>query len=278
MGNAFLIQVNAGSYRRLLESNSYENDAWMRKQRDRAQGDVEVGDALYFYCTGDVPQYYLSLACRGLVENVSPEKTLIGVTDLRWFKAPLSRDRIRQLVNDGELEDAFNGCGAQGFNIARLQLETPAKLEQLLESLVSVPAAGPGALDGLIETKLEEYIVQHWSEIDFGANLELYREDGDSVGQQYDTEVGRIDLLCSDRDSGDIVVIELKRGRPSDEVIGQLARYMGWARARIANGRPVKGIILAPDFDLRLRYAAQAIPGVQLLKYQTRFEITPEPI
>lgn len=278
MSNAFLIQVNAGSYRRLLDSNTYENDAWMRKQRDRAHGDLEVGDTLYFYCTGDVPQYSLSLACRALVETVSPDKTLIGVADLRWFKAPLARDRIRQLVNDGEFEEAFSGCGAQGFNIARLQLETPTKLEQLLESLVSVPAAAPGALDGLIETKLEEYIVQHWTEIDFGANLELYREAGDAVGQQYDTEVGRIDLLCSDRDSGDIVVIELKRGRPSDEVIGQLARYMGWARARIANGRQVKGIILAPDFDLRLRYAAQAIPGVQLLKYQTRFEITPEPL
>ena len=45
------------------------------------------------------------------------------------------------------------------------------------------------------------------------------------VGQQYNTGlVGTIDLLCEDEESGDLVVIELKRGRPSDEVAGQLAR------------------------------------------------------
>ena len=94
------------------------------------------------------------------------------------------------------------------------------------------------------------------------------------VGQQYNTGlVGTIDLLCEDEESGDLVVIELKRGRPSDEVAGQLARYVGWAQKHLADGRRVRGVILAPAFDDKLRYAASAIPDTTLLRYQTKFEV-----
>ena len=148
-----------------------------------------------------------------------------------------------------------------------------------MEAREGPPARRAGPLDALIETKLEDYIVQNWPEIDFGSRLRLYVEDGEAVGQQYDTgEIGRIDLLCEDVDSGDCVIIELKKGRPSDEVVGQLARYMGWAQERIAQGRKVRGIVLAPDFDAKLRYAARAIPGVELLRYKIRFEIYSEGI
>ena len=121
---------------------------------------------------------------------------------------------------------------------------------------------------------MEQWLVEHWKEVDFGSKLKLYEEDGEAVGQQYRTgEVGTIDLLCEDEESGDIVVIELKRGRQSDEVVGQLARYVGWTQTHLANGRRVRGIILAPQFDEKLRYAAAAIPNSKLLRYQTRFDV-----
>ena len=277
MANTFLIQINRNSYKKLTEQDEYENSAWARRHRDRAQGEVESGDTMVFYCTGDVPQYSLSLAFSAPVESVSSDKTAIHFGDIRWFPNPTPRDRILEMVNNGELEEAFQSCGAQGFNITRLQPDSLPRVLQIVEaSERSIPRTGP--LDALIETKLEEYIVQHWSEVDFGARLQLYMEDGEAVGQQYDTgEIGRIDLLCENLDSRDFVIIELKKGRPSDEVIGQLARYMGWVQERLAQGRQVRGIVLAPDFDAKLRYAARAIPGVQLLRYQTRFEIHPEP-
>ena len=135
----------------------------------------------------------------------------------------------------------------------------------------------PDPLDRLIETKLEQWLVEHWDDIDFGQKLVIYTESGEAVGQQYDTGiVGRIDLLCEAEESNNLVVIELKRGRPSDEVVGQLARYIGWVKQNLANGREVNGIILAPEFDDRLRYAASAIPGTLLLRYQTRFEVHPD--
>lgn len=279
MANAFLVQINEHSYKRLVETGTYENPAWARKRRDSAQGEVEPGDTILFYCTGGVPQHFLSLAFSAPVESISPDKTLIHLGESRWFRSPLPRDRILELVSNGDLEEAFQSCGAQGFNIAKLQPESLPAISQLVEAREGPPPRPVGPLDALIETKLEDYIVQNWSEIDFGSRLRLHEEDGEPVGQQYDTgEIGRIDLLCEDVDSGDCVIIELKKGRPSDEVVGQLARYMGWAQERIAQGRKVRGIVLAPDFDAKLRYAARAIPGMELLRYKTRFEIHPEDI
>lgn len=177
----------------------------------------------------------------------------------------------------GDLEEVFQSCGAQGFNIAKLQPDSPGKILDLAEGGEAVFIQKPGPLDALIETKLEDYMVANWPKINFGAKLRIYVEANEPVGQQYDTgDIGRIDLLCEDTDSKDLVILELKKGRPSDEVIGQLARYMGWAQEKLANGRKVRGIVLAPDFDAKLRFAARAIPGVQLMRYEIRFEIRPE--
>ena len=137
------------------------------------------------------------------------------------------------------------------------------------------PSGSPA--DRLIEIHLEQWLVDHWDQVDFGAPLRLYEEDGESTGQQYDTgDVGFIDLLCEDTSSNSIVVIELKRGRSSDAVMGQLARYMGWVKEHLANGRDVEGVVLTPEYNKKLRYAAKAVPGSRLLRYETQFKTYPE--
>src|SRR4051794_34128074 len=44
-------------------------------------------------------------------------------------------------------------------------------------------------------------------------------------------------FLCEDLESGSLVVVELKRGLPSDRVVSQTARYMGWVDENLADGR-----------------------------------------
>ena len=79
---------------------------------------------------------------------------------------------------------------------------------------------------------------------------------------------GRIDLLCKDTE-GNLVVIELKRDSSSDQVVGQLLRYMGYVKENhLGKGKIVRGIIVAHDADERLRLALQAIPNVELKLYK----------
>ena len=98
-------------------------------------------------------------------------------------------------------------------------------------------------------------------------------EDGEP-GHQLSTPVGRLDFLCRDTATGALVVIELKRGRPSDRVVGQAARYMGWVRAHIAREQqPVEGIIVAHEQDEQLAYAVSVVPELSILTYRIDFAL-----
>ena len=180
------------------------------------------------------------------------------------------------LIREGE------GVAAQV--LVKLGAELPKVREQvnLLLSGYS-PASGAGPVekagpadDRLPESQLEQWLVDNWDQVDFGAPLRLYEEGGQPSGRQYDTGVaGRTDLLCEDTSSGALVVMGIKREEQSDDVVTRLVRHMGWVREHLADGRLVEGVVLTPTLDETLHYAAMAIPGVRLLRYETRFEIAP---
>ncbi len=77
-----------------------------------------------------------------------------------------------------------------------------------------------------LEKYLEDLLVEEWEPLAWAADLEY-------LGRQVPAgDLGSIDILARDRVTRDFVVIELKRDQTDDEVIGQLARYMGWAKER----------------------------------------------
>ena len=70
-------------------------------------------------------------------------------------------------------------------------------------------------------------------------------------------------------------MVELKRGRPSDRVVGQTMRYMGYAGTELAApGQAVKGLIIAHEVDDSLRYAVSALPAIRIMTYQVAFSLT----
>lgn len=130
------------------------------------------------------------------------------------------------------------------------------------------------AMEFALELYLEEFIVTNWDLIDWGRRLEIWDDGAGQAGHQLKTPVGRLDLLARDLDSGELVVIELKRGKTSDQVVGQAARYIGWVRQHLAApDQTVSGIIIAGEFDDRLRYAASAVPGLSVRAYQVSFAL-----
>lgn len=126
-----------------------------------------------------------------------------------------------------------------------------------------------------LERSLEEFIYDNWMRIDFGAPLRLFRDEHGQEGRQWDTgEIGRIDFLCVDDRDGTFTIIELKKGRPSDKVIGQLQRYMGWVSENLANSAPVRGIIITPSVDdLNLKYALKAAKNIAWKQYEVTFRL-----
>ncbi len=126
----------------------------------------------------------------------------------------------------------------------------------------------------VMEQYLEEFIESNFDKINrenFDGKLELY-QDEEHKGRQYPTAVGNIDLLAVDRQKKEFVVIELKKGRSSDAVVGQILRYMGWVAENLANGGySVKGIIIVKEKDDKLMYSLKLTQNLSLFRYNVQF-------
>ena len=125
-----------------------------------------------------------------------------------------------------------------------------------------------------LEKHLEDFLVQNWGHTELGKEYAIYDEDGERVGQQYPTDTGPIDILAVSKDKKRLLVVELKKGRASDAVVGQVLRYMGFVQEELAEvGQSVSGVIIAQDDDPRIRRALTVAPSVEFYRYQVNFKL-----
>jgi restriction system protein len=125
-----------------------------------------------------------------------------------------------------------------------------------------------------MEKHLEAFLVVNWNQTLLSKDFSIYEEDGEPVGQQFATDVGPIDVLAISKDKKRLLVVELKRGRASDVVVGQVLRYMGFVKEQIAeDDQTVEGAIIALEDDQRLRWALMAVPSIAFYRYQISFKL-----
>lgn len=125
-----------------------------------------------------------------------------------------------------------------------------------------------------MEKHLEEFLVANWAQTDLGREYDIFEEEGEQVGQQYPTDTGSIDILAIAKDKKRLLVVELKKGRASDVVVGQTLRYMGYVQEELADdGQSVRGVIIALEEDQRIRRALVMVPTIEFYRYQISFKL-----
>lgn len=125
-----------------------------------------------------------------------------------------------------------------------------------------------------LERHLEDFLVQNWGQTDLGKEYDIYEEEGEMVGQQYPTDTGPMDVLAIKKDKSELLVVELKKGRASDVVVGQTLRYMGYAAQELAEpNQKVRGVIIALEDDQRIRRALAVSPNIDFYRYQVSFKL-----
>jgi hypothetical protein len=132
---------------------------------------------------------------------------------------------------------------------------------------------GKWTIDSYLKARIQEKILEDV----LASNLSLLEPGMTLVERQYQTLIGRIDLLARDT-HGRLVVVELKKGKASDKVFGQLQRYRGW----VANEYKTtpRGIIVARDVDEKLRMCLKASrhQPLELFEFDFRADFRKVPV
>jgi len=185
--------------------------------------------------------------------------------------------RDQQIPRVGMTETLRNSAGTIG-TVGNLTIYA-AEIEQLLADhpVKSIVSADPDIEDPIafaMEKHLEAFLVANWNQTILAKEFQIYEEDGEPVGQQYATDAGPIDILATSKDKKRLLVVELKRGRASDVVVGQVLRYMGFVKEQIAeDDQTVEGAIIALEDDQKLRWALLSVPSVQFYRYEISFKL-----
>jgi len=125
-----------------------------------------------------------------------------------------------------------------------------------------------------LEKHLEDFLCANWGQTKLGKNYDIYSEEGELVGQQYPSDTGPIDILAISKDEKELLVVELKKGRASDSVVGQIQRYMGYVKAELTEpDQTVKGVIIALEDDKKIQRALSVTTNIDFYRYKVSFEL-----
>jgi len=198
-----------------------------------------------------------------------PKEILPHRRTVRWFQ---------KTIDKSELSQEFQRSLASFGVVIRLDKHSQ-EIESLLAgnrpvTIISTDDTVEDPSVFAMEKHLEDFLIKNWHKSELGKDYIVFEEDGELVGQQYPTDTGYIDILAISKDKKELLVVELKKGRVSDAVIGQIQRYMGYVQEELAEeGQTVKGIIIALEDDLRIRRALAVTKNIEFYRYQVSFKL-----
>lgn len=290
MPRVFLIQVSGNEARdsspastkagEPIEYGFYNHPNWHNQAKDEDFGEVSEGDVILLYCTGDVEECPKQIKYIYRVDGKTEDRhdgEEIGVPNKillspeRELSPGFPLDNIRQWVEEGRLSDEMNRAGTQGFNITEVEEADYAEIVEWAEDHEPEPSIEH------YEEELRTYVARHGlgAISDKYTDYTLLEDDDGNTGELYNTPIGEIDLLYQHPESGEFVVVELKRTQDtSDKVVGQIARYLGWVNSELADGVPVHGLIVTQTASQKLKYAIQALRDCELSTYRLDFEFS----
>ena len=186
---------------------------------------------------------------------------------VRWMDRKIDRDDMS--------EGLRNSCGSLGAvsNISKYAEEIEQLIEGVIAPIISTDETIEDPAAFAMEKHLEDFLVNNWSGIELSRDFEIFEDEGEK-GQQYPTDTGPIDILAISKDRKTLLVIELKKGRTSDAVVGQILRYMNFIQEERADpGQTVRGVVIALDDDQRLKRALAMTPNIEFYRYQVSFNL-----
>jgi restriction system protein len=223
-------------------------------------GDIVLSpDGEGFYYIGKITSDYV----------YTPNQILPHRRFVTWYPNKLEKKSM-SLALRSSLGSIGTTCDVTKYS---LELETLLSGNVLQTTVNEIENDENTILFGL-EKHLEEFLVSNWKNTELGKEYDIFEDTELGNGQQFQVETGRIDILAISKDKKELVVVELKKGRVSDVVVGQTLRYMGDVKEVLATtDQTVKGIIIALEDDLKLRRALSVTNNIEYFNYEVQFKL-----
>ena len=226
---------------------------------------IQIGDIVL--CPDGERNYWIGEVVGGY--QFKPGSSLPHQRGVRWFEKSWPRDDMSEA-----LKYATGSIGA-GANISSYAEEIENFISGKRQTvIISTDETIEDPSTFALEKHLEDFLVQNWQHTELGKNYDIYEEDGDKVGQQYPSDTGPIDILAISKDKKELLVVELKRGRASDVVVGQVQRYMGYVKDELAEkNQTVRGVIIAFEDDIKIHRALSVAQNIDFYTYKIQFKL-----
>ncbi len=226
---------------------------------------IKKGDIVL--CPDGIGNYYVGEIVSDYYYK--PGEILFHRRDVKWYQSVIERSDMSQ-----ELKNSTGSIGTTS-DVSSYSEE----IENLIggnkpPTILSTDSTVEDPSVFALEKHLEDFLVQNWNNTELGNNYEIFSEDGELVGQQYQTDTGPIDILAISKDKKTLLVVELKKGRVSDSVVGQIQRYMGYVKDELAESNQlVKGIIIGLEDDNKIKRALSVTQNIDFYRYQVSFKL-----
>ena len=199
----------------------------------------------------------------------NPEKpSIVHRRPVEWLSTTIKRDEMSEALR--------NSTGAIG-TISDISKHAD-EIEQFIkgESPISISSKDKDIENPsmfALEMHLEDFLIKNWEHTPLAQNYDIY-EDEEVLGKQFPTDTGPIDILAVSKDKKEYLVIELKKGRASDSVVGQVQRYMGFIKEEfLEEGQRVRGAIIALENDLKVKRALSVTNDIDFYEYKINFDL-----
>lgn len=194
-----------------------------------------------------------------------PGTPLLHRRPVKWLNKTIARatlpDAVRKAIG---VVGTYRSIASQAEELEKLLGESIPPISETIEDPLAFA----------LEKHLEDFLVRNWSRTELGKEFDIYADEGEIAGQQYETDTGPIDILAVSKDKKTLLVLELKKGRASDVVVGQTLRYMGYVHEVLAErGQVVQGAIIALEDDQKIRRALAVSPNISFYRYQVSFKL-----
>lgn len=233
-------------------------------------GEFETARPLYPFLHLETDRVWKLVPKEGASESLRMAKAS-GASEWRVLRsvrcAELDADVFEALASSFQNRFRVLQALIQAYDLPRDRTGHLWDLLSTEEDPLPVPLAREPAI--VTEKALEQHLQDHWDATEF-AQLGIALANEEEHGfpcRQVLTPRNSIDLLGYRRAAREWWVFELKKGRTSDAVVGQVQRYMGWISRQARPRETVRGAIIVGRADENLKSAVASNERLSLWRF-----------